>query len=33
MWTLFWIVVVVLVLLAILANLRDLIRYFRIRNM
>jgi Sec-independent protein translocase protein TatA len=32
-WTIFWIVVAALVIFGILANLRELIRYLRIRNM
>jgi hypothetical protein len=32
-WEIFGIVVAVLVVIAILANLRDLIRYMRIRSM
>lgn len=33
MWTFFWIVIAVLIVYAIVLNLRELIRYFRIRNM
>jgi hypothetical protein len=33
MWTFFWIVIAVLIVYAIVVNLRELIRYFRIRNM
>jgi hypothetical protein len=33
MWTFFWIVIAVLIAYAIVVNLRELIRYFRIRNM
>jgi hypothetical protein len=32
-WDVFWIIVLVLVVLAILMNLRDIIRYLRIRAM
>jgi len=32
-WDVFWIIVLVLVVLAILMNLRDIIRYIRIRAM
>jgi len=32
-WAIFWIIVAALVVLGILANLRELIRYFRIRSM
>jgi hypothetical protein len=32
-WEIFWIVVVVLIALLILTNLRDLLRYMRIRSM
>jgi Sec-independent protein translocase protein TatA len=32
-WTIFWIVVAALVIFGILTNLRELIRYLRIRNM
>jgi hypothetical protein len=32
-WDAFWIIVLVLVVLAILMNLRDIIRYLRIRAM
>lgn len=33
MWMLFWLVVVALILFAIAVNLRDLVRYFKIRRM
>ena len=32
-WAIFWIVVAVLILALILTNLRDLMRYLRIRSM
>ena len=32
-WTLFWILVLIVVALAIVANYRELIRYMKIRNM
>lgn len=32
-WEIFWIVVAVVLVLVILLNLRDLIRYFKIRSM
>ena len=32
-WTLFWILVLIVVALAIVANYRDLVRYMKIRNM
>lgn len=32
-WAIFWIIVAVLIVTGILMNLRDLIRYFRIRSM
>jgi phosphotransferase system glucose/maltose/N-acetylglucosamine-specific IIC component len=32
-WTFFWIIVAVLIVVGILMNLRDLIRYLRIRSM
>jgi hypothetical protein len=32
-WVFFWIIVAVLIVVGILMNLRDLIRYFRIRGM
>jgi Sec-independent protein translocase protein TatA len=32
-WTIFWIVVAALVIFGIVTNLRELIRYLRIRNM
>jgi hypothetical protein len=32
-WEIFWIVVAVLIALLILSNLRDLMRYMRIRSM
>lgn len=32
-WDVFWIIVLVFVVLAILMNLRDIIRYLRIRAM
>jgi len=32
-WEIFWIVVAVLIALLILTNLRDLLRYMRIRSM
>jgi phosphotransferase system glucose/maltose/N-acetylglucosamine-specific IIC component len=32
-WAIFWIIVAVLIVVGILMNLRDLIRYFRIRSM
>jgi hypothetical protein len=32
-WDVFWIIVLVLVVLAILMNLRDIVRYLRIRAM
>jgi hypothetical protein len=32
-WAIFWIIVAVLIVVGILANLRELIRYFRIRFM
>jgi hypothetical protein len=32
-WAIFWIMVAVLIVVGILMNLRDLIRYFRIRSM
>jgi hypothetical protein len=32
-WAIFWIIVAVLIVVGIAVNLRELIRYFRIRNM
>jgi hypothetical protein len=32
-WAFFWIIVAVLIVVGILMNLRDLIRYLRIRSM
>lgn len=32
-WAIFWIIVAVLIVVGVLMNLRDLIRYFRIRSM
>jgi len=32
-WAIFWIIVAVLIVVGILMNLRDLMRYFRIRSM
>jgi hypothetical protein len=32
-WAIFWILVAVLIVVGILMNLRELIRYFRIRSM
>jgi phosphotransferase system glucose/maltose/N-acetylglucosamine-specific IIC component len=32
-WAIFWIIVAVLIVVGILMNLRDLIRYLRIRSM
>jgi phosphotransferase system glucose/maltose/N-acetylglucosamine-specific IIC component len=32
-WAIFWIIVAVLIVVGILMNLRDLIRYIRIRSM
>ncbi len=32
-WTIFWIIVVVLIAIAISMNLRDILRYLRIRSM
>jgi phosphotransferase system glucose/maltose/N-acetylglucosamine-specific IIC component len=32
-WAIFWILVAVLIVVGILMNLRDLIRYLRIRSM
>ncbi len=32
-WTIFWLVVAILIVLAILMNLRDIMRYLRIRSM
>jgi hypothetical protein len=32
-WAIFWIIVAVLFVVGILMNLRELIRYFRIRSM
>ncbi len=32
-WAFFWIIVAVLIVVGILINLRDLIRYLRIRSM
>ena len=32
-WAVFWIIVLVFVVLAILMNLRDIVRYLRIRAM
>ena len=32
-WEIFWIIIAVLIAIAILTNLRDVIRYFRIRAM
>jgi hypothetical protein len=32
-WTIFWIIVAALFVVGILMNLRELIRYFRIRSM
>jgi len=32
-WVFFWIIVAVLIVAGIVMNLRDLIRYFRIRSM
>jgi hypothetical protein len=32
-WTLFWILVLIVVALAIVANYRELVRYMKIRNM
>jgi hypothetical protein len=32
-WAFFWIIVAVLIVVGILMNLRDLLRYLKIRNM
>lgn len=32
-WAIFWIIVAALVVLGVLANLRDIIRYLKIRSM
>ena len=32
-WAIFWIIVAVLIIVGILMNLRDLIRYLKIRSM
>lgn len=32
-WAIFWIIVAVLIVVGILMNLRDLLRYLKIRNM
>lgn len=32
-WAIFWIIIAVLIVVGILMNLRDLMRYFRIRSM
>ncbi len=32
-WTIFWLIVAILIIIAILANLRDIMRYLRIRSM
>lgn len=32
-WTIFWLIVAILIVLAILMNLRDIMRYLRIRSM
>ena len=32
-WAIFWIIVAVLIVVGILMNLRELMRYFRIRSM
>ncbi len=32
-WTIFWLIVAILIIIAILTNLRDIMRYLRIRSM
>ncbi len=32
-WTIFWLVVAILIVAAIVANLRDILRYLKIRSM
>jgi hypothetical protein len=32
-WAIFWIVVLLLIVLAVAANAKDILRYYKIRNM
>jgi len=32
-WTIFWLIVAILIVIAILMNLRDIMRYLKIRSM